>query len=102
MLAHDYKIIKDKPNTFSLVGQIKVKIVVVFASVIIALFASQLVFANNLASEGERLSQMENEIQMLEGQNTTVKAEIAKSSSLVTLSSKAENLGFVKAKVITP
>ncbi|MBI4037620.1 hypothetical protein HY382_01075 [Candidatus Curtissbacteria bacterium] len=102
MLANDYKNTKVKNNSSNLVGQVRLKIVVIFGSIIMVLFASQLVFANNLAAEGERLSQIESEIQLLEAQNTTLKAEIAQNSSLVTLSAKAQAYGFVKPKIITP
>lgn len=97
----DFKI-KKKEN-FNLIGKIKVKVLVITGLLVGTLFFAQLVFANNLATDGEKLAKIHEEIKRLDAENTTLKVEIAKESSLVTLSQKAQNLGFLNpSKVITP
>lgn len=84
-------------------GTIRIKILVVFAVLVSALFFTQLVFANNLATDGQKLSNVQEEIASLEQENTTLKVEIAKASSLTSLSQKAKQTGYSKpAHVITP
>ena len=61
-----------------------------------SLFVSQLVFANNLATDGQKLSSVDDQIKELEAQNTTLKMQIAQASSFVNLSKKAKDLGFSK------
>ena len=92
-----------KRETFSLTGKIKVKVLIIMVLVVFALIFGQLIFANSLATDGQKLSQIEDEIQELEAENTTLRAKIAQESSLTTLSKKAKELGFVpSSKVITP
>lgn len=98
----DFKI-EQKENTFNLIGKIRVKVLVVTAVAATALIFVQLVFANNLATDGHKLSNVNDEIARLERENTNLKAQIAQQSSLVSLSKKAQELGFEKpAKVIIP
>jgi hypothetical protein len=87
---------------FNLIGKIKVRVLVVLSVVIFALIFAQLVFANNLATEGQKLAQVYTEIRELEAENTLLKVEIAKKSSLASLSKEAQSQGFRKPeKVIT-
>lgn len=97
----DFRVKKNKENSFNLVGRIKVKVLVAITLVVVGLFFTQLVFANNLAVDGQKLSQIENEIAKLDAENTTLKVQIAKVSALTTLSQKAQAVGFTKpAKTI--
>lgn len=91
----DFKPVKNK-KSFNLIGKIKVKIVLVVATLVVSLMTTQLVFANGLATTGLELSEIENEINRLEVKNRVLKVEIAKESSLATLSLKANDLGFKK------
>lgn len=87
----------------SSIGNIKVKILVTFSLLLTTFFFAQLVFANNLAVGGQKLSEIEKEIQRLQSENTTLKVEIAKESSLSSLSINAKKMGFVEASnIITP
>ena len=92
----DFRVKKQKENNFNLVGKIKVKILVICALVVVGLFFTQLVFANNLAVDGQKLALIQDQIFKLEEENTTLKAQIAKESSLAILSQKAEKMGFAK------
>lgn len=96
---HDYK--KKKRFKYNIPGTIKIKLVLLLGIVISSLFFTQLVFANNLATDGEKLSQVQQEIKSLERENMTLKAEIADESSLNTLSKKANTLGFKKPSKVT-
>ncbi len=93
----DFRVKKQKENSFNLVGKIKVKILVICAFVVVSLFFAQLVFANNLAVDGQKLSQIQDQISKLEEENITLKAQIAQESALTTLSQKAEKMGFAKS-----
>src|SRR5437870_4205530 len=94
MLTHDFKI--EKKQDFNLIGKVKVKILVVVALAVVVLFSAQLVFANKLATDGEKLAEIEDQIQSIEGQNTTLKVQIAQETSLVKMTQKAKDLGFEK------
>lgn len=85
-----------RSDNYNLTGKIKVKLLVVLTGAVTALFFVQLVFANNLATDGQRLSEIETEIQRLEAENTTLMVKIAQESSLINLSKKAKDLGFAK------
>jgi cell division protein FtsB len=98
--AHDYKINNEKRHALAK-GAIKVKIVFVFGFLLVGLVFTQLVFANNLATDGQKLSNVQQEIRHLESENTTLKAEIAKTSALTNLSAKAQGLGFKKPAKLT-
>lgn len=97
----NYKIDKkEKPKFF---GKVKLKILVFFAVSLSLLLISQLVFASNLASDGQRMQEFAQELEKFETENQTLKAEIAKVSSLNTLSQKAGKLGLNKpAELLTP
>jgi cell division protein FtsL len=98
----DFKIEK-KENNFNLIGRIRLQILVTAAVMATALFFTQLVFANKLATDGEKLSQIEKKINALEEENGTLRLNITKESSLATISKKASNLGFEKpSQVIVP
>ena len=99
MIKNDFKVKKERK--FSLFGgKIRLKVLVVVSLMVISLVFAQLVFANNLAVDGKKLSEIDDEIKNLEAQNTTLKVEIAKASSLTSLSKRANNLGFVKPQKI--
>ena len=97
----DFKI--QKKNNFNLVGKIKVKVIVFIGSLVAFSFFAQLVFANNIATDGQRLSKIQQEINKLEAENTTMRMRIAQESSLATLSQKAQKLNFSRpTKIVTP
>jgi len=96
----DFKI--KKKRNFNLIGRIKVQVLLASAILVISLFFVQLVFANSLATDGEKLAQIDQEIQKLEAENTTLKVKIAQESSLVTLSQKAKDAGFQKPQAQAP
>lgn len=99
----DFKKNQRNENSFNLIGKVKVKILIVFSCILFTLIAAQLVFAANLATDGEKLSRIYEEIERLEVENTRLRLEIAQNSSLTVLSQKATESGFVKpTKVITP
>lgn len=82
-------------------GSIKVRIIILFSMITTCMIFTQLVFANNLATDGQKLSDVQIEIKQLESENTTLKAEIAKHSALTELAEKAESLGFKKPEKLT-
>ena len=85
------------------IGGVKVNLMVVISAAATLSFFTQLVFANGLATDGQRLAEVDEEIQKFESENTILRVEIAKTSSLVTLSEKASDEGYKKpALVITP
>jgi len=85
------------------IGGVKVKLMVVISAAATLSFFTQLVFANGLATDGQRLAEVDEEIQKFESENTILRVEIAKKSSLVTLSEKASDEGYKKPTlVITP
>lgn len=84
-------------------GRARVKVLIFLTCAIASLFFAQLVFANSLATDGQKLAQITEQIHEFEAQNTTLKVKIAQESSLASLSQKAPRLGFIKpAKIITP
>lgn len=98
----DFKNLKKEKKTLSLLGQIKLKVLITTAIVVFGLVFVQMVFASAIATDGEKLSALQKEIAQIEAQNITLKAQIAQISSLTYLSTKAQVLGFNKPKVITP
>lgn len=99
MLKKDFKV--EKTQNLNLGGKIHVKVLAAITFVVTFLIFAQLVFANNLAVDGQKLSQIEEEIKKLEAENTTLNVEIAKSSSFASLSKRAADLGFAKPSKIT-
>lgn len=85
-------------------GKAKLQIVLsVGVFTILALIFGQLVFANNLATDGEKLANIEDQIQKLEDENTSLRMQIAKETSLTNLSKEAQEKGFSHpAKIIRP
>ena len=65
---------KEKKHT----GGVKVKLMVVISAVASLLFFTQLVFANGLATDGQKIAQVEEEIQKLESENTILRVEFPK------------------------
>ncbi len=73
-------------------------------AIIIFLFVVRITVANNLASLGGQVREMDGRIATLSEENEQISLEIASASSLVTLSVVARRLGFVepeKSQVIT-
>ncbi len=101
MLPISNYIYKKENNKNLKQGSIKVKIIFIFVFLLTGLVFTQLVFANNLATDGQKLSQYQDEIRQLENENITLRAEIAQKSSLVNLSKKAVELGFKKPSKLT-
>lgn len=98
----DFSRTAKQESDFNLIGKVKVKILVIFSCMLFALIFAQLVFANNLATDGQKLSQVHEEIEKLQDENTHLKVEIAQNSSLFELSKTAEESGFQRpAKIIT-
>ena len=94
---------RKKENSFNLIGKIKLRLLVISSFLLFILLFAQLVFANNLATGGQKVAGVEEEIQRLEAENTSIQAQIAKTSSLKNLSQKAQELGFSEpSKIITP
>lgn len=99
MIRSDFKVKKER--NFSLFGgKIRLRVLVAVFILVIALVFAQLVFANNLAVDGQKLSEIDDEIKNLEAQNTTLRVEIAKTSSLTSLGKRAHELGFIKPQKI--
>ncbi len=94
---YDFRVAKKQPN-YNLIGKIRVRILVVLATLVFSLFFAQLVFANNLATDGQKLAGIQKQIADLKDQNMTLKVQIAQASSFQTLSQKAADMGFVSAK----
>jgi len=91
----DFKISEKKRKNFNIFGKVKIKLLVLFSFAVAALFTTQLVFASNLAIDGQRMSQADEQINQLEAENTMLKVLIAQESSLISLTKRAENLGFI-------
>lgn len=68
--------------------------VLFIVSIFLGLF--QVVLSNQLATAGEKLTRIDEEIKALEEENELLKKEIAVSSSLNTISEKAEKIGLIK------
>lgn len=99
----DFKNKTDNSKKLKFFGKAKLQILVSVAVTTFALIFAQLVFANNLATDGEKLSQIDDQIQRLEDENTSLKMQIAKETSLTNLSIKAKDQGFSQvAKIIRP
>ncbi len=70
---------------------------------LVVLFTAQLVFASNLATDGQKLAQISVQISQMETENTNLKVQIAQQSSLTELSQKAQQMGFAQpSKIIAP
>lgn len=96
-MIRDFKVVKKQPE-YNLIGKIRVRLLVVLATFVFGLFFAQLVFANNLATDGQKLGEIQKQIENLNAQNMTLKVQIAQVSSFQTLSKKAQDLGFVDPK----
>ena len=96
----DFKTKYKRPRLLSR-GSAKVKIILIFSMITTCMIFTQLVFANNLATDGQKLSELQVEIKKIESENTSFKAEIAKKSALTNLAEKANDLGFKKPEKLT-
>lgn len=84
-------------------GKIKIQLLVFLGLLLIALFTTQLVFASSLATDGQKLSEINSQISKLETENTNLKVQISQESSLTQLSQKAQQMGFSQpSKIISP
>lgn len=81
-------------------GGVKVKLMIMISSAAMLLFFTQLVFANGLATDGQMLAEVDEEIQNLESENTILRVEIAKKSSLFALTKKASDEGYKKPTLV--
>ncbi|MBI3341826.1 hypothetical protein HY024_01760 [Candidatus Curtissbacteria bacterium] len=81
-------------------GKVKIKLLLTLGAVLFCLFGTQLVFASNLSTGGEKLVSIEKEIQDQETENLKLKTQIAQSSSLSTLFNKAQSWGFEKPQKV--
>lgn len=104
MLHKDYKnknsIARPVESDSYFRGSVRMKVVAVALLTLTSLVFTQLIFANSLATDGDKLSKVQQEIKNLEKENMAIKAEIAKYSSLSNLSKKAKEQGFVKPQTV--
>lgn len=66
--------------------------------ILVILAAFQIIVSNQLATAGEKLTEIDQEIKFLEEENDRLKREIAISSSLTTIAKKAEEAGYLKTE----
>lgn len=103
---HSYSKIENTTNRssdFFQLGKVQVKILVVSCFMFFSLVGAQLVFANNLATDGEKLSQIYQQIDAIQAENTQLKAQIAQKSAFSNLEKEAKTQGFQKpSKVLMP
>lgn len=90
----DFRVAK-KEQSYNFIGRIRVRLLVGSTVLVVGLFFTQLVFANSLATDGQKLAQIQNQITSLQAQNMTLKVQIAQASSFQTLSKKASDQGFI-------
>ena len=104
MLRNTDFIPKKENKKLRFFGKARVQILVsVGAITILALIFGQLVFANNLATDGEKLAKIEDQIQKLQDENTGLRMQIARETSLTNLSKVAQEEGFSRpAKIVRP
>ena len=95
----DFRVVKKEQN-YNFIGRVRVRLLVALTVLVLGLFFTQLVFANSLATDGQKLAQIQNEIKSLEDQNMTLKVQIAQASSFQTLSKKASLMGFVSPQKV--
>ena len=98
MINKDFK--SQHNEGFNWQGKVGLKIIFFTSFIALSLVFTQLVFANNLAIDGQKLSSFEDDIKKLEAENTTLKVEIAKESSLTNLFKLAATQGFTKPSKI--
>ncbi len=63
---------------------------------VIALVVVQVVISNYLATLGQSLGDIDTKIESLQGTNALLESEVASASSLLTISAKAKERGFIK------
>ncbi len=94
---------QNRSFNFGSIGKIKLRLLVTFGIFLIGLFLTQLVFAANLSTDGQRLAKAQEAIAKYESENAGIRAQIARESSLSNLSQKARVLGFsASPKIINP
>lgn len=99
--SHSNFVTNKKSVIPNVAGSIKLKVIFLSLFLLVGMAFTQLVFANSLATGGEKLSKVQEEINQLERENMTLRSEIAKTSSLTKLSSVAQRNGFVKPQTVT-
>lgn len=82
-------------------SKVKLKVLFFLGFVLVGLFFTQLVFANNLATDGQKMAQVQSDIKKLEAENMTLNAQIAQESSFANLSKEATEMGFRKPSKVT-
>lgn len=101
-MKFDYKKNNNEKNKRKWIsGKIKLKILFVLGFILIGLFFTQLVFANNLATDGQKLAQVQSDINKLEAENMTLRVQIAQESSFANLSKEAADMGYKKPQKVT-
>lgn len=65
--------------------------------VAVALMVLELVVTNELATLGNKVKAIEVKIESLQEENELLSQEVASSSSLVTIATRAKDLGFIKS-----
>ncbi len=90
----DFRVVKKEQN-YNFIGRVRVRLLVALTVLVVGLFFTQLVFANSLATDGQKLAQIQSQITSLQAHNMTLRVQIAQASSFQTLSKKATELGFV-------
>lgn len=104
---HSYNLGFQKPqfgefNAWQTIGKVRLRILVAVTLVVLGLFATQLIFANSLSTDGQKLANIQAQIAKLESENTTLEADIARHSSIINLVKRASDLNFQKpSKVVT-
>ncbi len=82
-------------------ARVKLRVLFFLGFIALGLFFTQLVFANNLATDGQKMAEVQSSIKNLEAQNMTLKAQIAQESSFANLSKKAIDMGYKKPSKVT-
>lgn len=92
----DLKNLNKPKENYNFKGRITLKLLVVLAFLVVLLVSAQLIYANSLATDGQKLSDVESEIKKLETENKNLKIQISEESSLSSLSKRVQDLGFQK------
>jgi|GEM_PF-6840220 len=90
-MKHLEKEKQDKNQKFSKI------ITFMIGFIVIALSFIQIIIANQTASSGERMRNIDSEKERIIEENQQLEIEIAKNSSLVEIEKKANKIGFIPA-----
>lgn len=72
------------------------KLVKLLAIFIVALVVSSVTLSNHSLDDSDRVADLNRELEVLEHQNTILRAELAEVGSLTQVASRIEELGFVE------